>query len=376
MPSKVELALNGSSAEAGLYSAIQLLEIEEHADRPGALLLRLPVTRTANGDLQYVGDGTFEPGTNVTVVLTVEEQEAQCIFDGYVLSWHLHLDRSSASSSIDIWMQDASWLMSVEDTVREWSGMTDGEVANAIFAEYNFTPAAANSEEPSPAHEPEEHSLLQRASDLQFLRGLARRDGKLCRVACTSTPGERTGYFVTPDVGGEPAATLTMVEPTSWNVDTLEFDWDVMRPTEVQASQASLEEASEEGVAGNSSSSGLAPMGERDYSEYAETPTTLLLTATADPPELTLRSAATLLESGWFVRCRGETTVDRLGQTLRVGTVVLVEGVGSLHSGKWFVWSVRHEITASEVKLQFTLLRNAVGTPPEGGLLGALGGSL
>jgi hypothetical protein len=376
MPSKVELALNGAAAEAALYSAVQLLEVEENADRPGSLLLRLPVTRTANGDLRYVGDGTFEPGTNVTVVLTVEGQEDQCIFDGYVLSWHLHLDRSSTSSAIDVWMQDASWLMCVEDTVREWSGMTDGEVANAIFSKYSFEPASENEAEPSPAHEPEEHSLLQRANDLQFLRGLARRDGKLCRVGCTSTPGERTGYFVTPDVGGEPEATITLVEPTSWNVDSLEFDWDVMRPTEVQASQASLEEASEEGIAGNSSSSGVASMGERDYGEYAETPATLLLTATADPPELTLRSTATLRESGWFARCRGETTVDRLGKTLRAGTVVLVEGAGSLHSGKWLVWSVRHEITASEVKLQFTLLRNAVGAPPEGGLLGALGASL
>lgn len=376
MPSKIELALNGSAAEAALYTAIQLLEVEENADSPGALLLRLPVTRTSSGDLKYVGDGSFEPGANVTVVITVEGQESQCIFDGYVLSWHLHLDRSSGSSTIDVWMQDASWLMSVGDTVQEWSGMTDGEVANAIFAKYDFTPAPQNTEEDSPQHEEEEHTLLQRANDLQFLRRLARRDGKLLRVACTSTPGERTGYFVTPDVGAEPAATITMVEPTSWNVDSLEFDWDVMRPTEVQASQASLEEASAEGIAGDASSSGLEAMGEREYAEYAETSATLLLTATADVPELTLRSTATMRDSGWFVRCRGETTVDRLGTTLRVGTVVLVEGVGSLHSGKWLVWSVRHLISASEVKLQFTLLRNAVGTPPAGGALGALGGAL
>ena len=40
-----------------------------------------------------------------------------------------------------------------------------------------------------PAHLPDGHTLFQRATDLQFLHGLARRSGKLCRVACTDTPG-------------------------------------------------------------------------------------------------------------------------------------------------------------------------------------------
>ena len=70
------------------------------------------------GDLQFVGDGTFEPMTNVTLTVTpaAPGSQAQCIFDGYVLSWRLHLDRTSTSSTIDIWAQDASWLMNIDDT--------------------------------------------------------------------------------------------------------------------------------------------------------------------------------------------------------------------------------------------------------------------
>ena len=101
-----------------------------------------------------------------------------------------------------------------------------------------------------------------------------------------------------------------------------------------------------------------------------------MLTATADAPELTQRTAATLREAGWFVRCRGETSVDRLGALLRVGTVVTIEGAGSLHSGNWFVWNVRHKITIDAVNLEFTLLRNAMGPAPGGGLPGGLPGGL
>ena len=376
MTATYQLGLNGSPAPSALYDAIQLLEVEENADRPDALLLRLPVNRTSSGDLQFVGDGTFEPNTNVTVLVTPAGQSDQCVFDGYVLAWHLHLDRTSGASTIEVWCEDASWLMRVSDTVREWAGMTDGEVANSIFSSYGFTPAPENTDDDSPEHDPDQRSLFQRGTDLQFLRGLARRNGKLCRVACTDTPGDRTGYFITPAVDGDPAATISLVDPEAWSVDSLEFDWDVMRPTEVDASQVPLDEDSDDGVAGNSTSSGLAPLDARDYPTYAGQAATLVLTATADAPELTLRTAATLREAGWFVRCRGATSVDRLGALLRVGTVVTIEGAGSLHSGNWFVWNVRHKITIDAVNLEFTLLRNAMGPAPGGGLPGGLPGGL
>ncbi len=368
--------VGGSPASAGLYAAVSQLEVEENADRPDALSMRLPVNLTSAGDLQFVGDGTFEPYTNVSVVLTSDGQPSQCIFDGYVLSWQLHLDRVAQESSIQVWAQDASWLMSTSDTVREWSGLTDGEVANQIFTSYGFTPAAGNTDDDSPTHDPDQHSLFQRATDLQFLRGLARRNGKLCRVACTDTPGARTGYFVTPAVGGDPVTTITLADPDSWSVDSLDFDWDVMRPSEVDASQVPLDSDSDDLVSGDSTDSGLAPLDARDYATYSGQAATLLLTAAADVPELTLRSAATLREAGWFVRCRGEADVERLNTTLRVGTVVAIAGAGSLHSGNWFVWSVRHRITPDAVRVQFTLVRNAVGAPPPGGLPGSLPGGL
>jgi hypothetical protein len=370
----IQLGLGDSAAPASLYDAIQLLEVEENADRPDALLMRLPVNRTLSGDLQFVGDGMFEPYTNITLVVTPPGQASQCIFDGYVLSWRLHLDRTSGSSTIDVWAHDSSWLMSIGDKVREWPDMTDGEVANQIFSDHGFTPATANTDGDSPPHSSDQHTLFQRATDLQFLRGLARRNGKLCRVACAGKAGARTGYFVTPNLAGQPAATITLVDPAAWSVDSLEFDWDVMRPTEVDASQVPLDDPRSDLIAGDSSISGLAPLGAHDYRTYSGQAATLLLTATADAPELTFRTAATLREADWFVRCRGEANVDRLGTILRVGSVVAIEGAGSLHSGNWFVWSVRHQITVEAICLQFTLLRNAIGpTAGAGSILGGLG---
>ena len=370
----IQLTVGGAAVPGAFYDTIRQMEIEESSDQPGTLLLQLPVNRTSAGDLQFVGDGTFEPMTNVTLTVTpgARGSRAQCIFDGYVLSWRLHLDRASTSSTIGIWAQDASWLMNADDHVAEWSGLTDGQVADAIFSSYGFTPAAGNTGNDSPSHLPEGHTLVQRATDLQFLRGLARRGGKLCRVACTDSPGIRTGYFVIPAVAGQPVATISLLDPDRWTVEALDFDWDVMRPTEADASQVDLTQSSDTGTDVTTDASGLPPLDKRDYPTYLGQASKLLLTAPADAAELGQRTAAVLTESGFFSRCAGEADADRIGTILRVGDVVTIEGAGSIQSGNWLVWNVRHSFSLDSWKMGFTLVRNAMGPAAPGGTFASL----
>ena len=89
-------------------------------------------------------------------------------------------------------------------------------------------------------------------------------------------------------------ATISLLDPDTWTVDTLDFDWDVMRPTEADASQVDLTQSSDTGTDVTTGASGLAPLDERDYPTYLGQSSTLLLTAPADVPELSQRTAAVL----------------------------------------------------------------------------------
>lgn len=363
---------DGTASSAALTEALQSVEVEENVDGPSAMTVTMPVNRTSSGDLTFVDDGSFAPYTPVAVVLQAGRFATQCVFDGYVLSWRLNLDRATAKSSIRAWAQDASCLMNLNDVVREWPGLTDGEVANEIFASYGFAPAAANLDDDSPAHLPEQHTLWQRATDLRFLHTLARRGGKFCRVACAEKPGERTGYFSRPS--RQPAAaTLDLADPFDWSVDSLDVEWDVMRPTEARASQASFATPGP-ALPAIARSSGLPVLGPRDLRTYAVKPSITRLTAAADPQELPQRAAAVLAESGWFATCTGETDLDRLGTILRAGMVVNVDGAGQAHSGSWLVWRVNHLIEPDSCRVRFTLARNAIG--PSGAAGALLGGLL
>lgn len=367
MSAKFDIMIGGQPS-ADLTGEMVALEVEENADLPGAFQLTLPIRRTATGDLATPADPRLGPWSNIAVTAQAGDGPAQCLIDGYVLAQKLTLDPACASSELTVWGQDASWLMNVEEKAREWSDVTDGTAANSIFSEYGFAPDAGNLDDDSPAHAEHPHSLMQRGSDARFLQMLAQRSGKLCRVYCADLPGVRIGYFGRPKLDGEAAVVLTATGTEDANVDELELDWDVMRPTTVMARQAVLDDTSPEGVGGPTTDSGLKPLGDQTLSAFTgQTVTSLLTTTVDDGGELTLRAQAVLGDASWFVRCRGRAEAGRLGAILRVGSVARLDRAGAVHSGNYLVWSVRHTITSDSHLMDFVLVRNAVGVPDAGG---------
>jgi len=373
MPTSFSI-LVGGTAQTDLATAIAELEVEENADMPGAFSITLPVNRTTAGDYDLVNDTRLGPLSNIAVTVTASDGNTQCLIDGYVLAQTAHLDTGTVASTVKVWGQDATWLMNTTEQVKEWVDVTDGAVANSIFGNYGMTPDPANLDDDSPAHTSDGHSLMQRATDAQFLRRLARRNGKLFRVFCTDTPGQRTGSFAKPAADGDPATTLTLNDATAATVDSVDVSWDLMRPSATVAYQALFTDNDPDGAGGTVSDSGLDLMEARGLADFAGTTVTSVLTTTVDDgQELTERAQSVLLESGWFVRCQGTADVNKLGSILRVGTVAQLNAAGSLHSGKYFVWSVRHKITMEKYTMEFVLMRNAVGAPPSAGPLGGLG---
>jgi hypothetical protein len=348
------------------------LEVEENADMPSAFSLTLPVTRTSSGDLDVISDERLGPLANIAVTARADDGQTHCLIDGFVLSHNAHLDSGVAASTLKVWGLDATWLMNTEEKTREWVDMTDGAVANTIFGEHGLDPADVNLDDDSPTRSEDNHSLMQRATDAQFLRMLARRSGKLFRVFCTDTPGKGTGWFGKPKLDGEAVTVLTLDDTTASAsaVGPLDISWDVMRPTSVIARQKLLTDSDPDGAGGTTTDPALPLLEQRALASFAGSAVTALLgPALDDGGELTQRAQAVLREASWFVRCTGRADVGRLGSILRVGTVVRLDAAGALHSGKYFVWSVRHRINAEQHIMEFVLLRNAIGQSPTGGLM-------
>ena len=348
-----------SPADAAFYRLLSSVEVEENADLPGAIQLNMPITTTGaagHGDLTIVSDERFAPYARVAVVVSADGRTDACIFDGCVLSHRIHLRRGTTASSAQVWGQDLSCLMNLEDRVHEWKDADDCTIANAIFKDnYSFTPSPANTPGPSDG----KHTVMQRGTDAQFLRERARRSGKLFRVFSDARAGDTTGYFATPTLTGTAAATLVLNPAMDANVDALDFSWDVARPTEVLAQALALEK---DAADGGTTDSGLQALDSRPLARFAGKAMKTRLTAAVDGGgELRSRAESLLREASWFVTCEGEGDLARIRVVLRVGTLVQVNGAGLMHSGRYLVWSVRHTITVKSHRMKFVLVRNAVG---------------
>jgi hypothetical protein len=372
-----DILIGGQAAE-DFDADLAELEVEENIDMPGAFQLTLPVTRTATGDLDMVSDQRLAPLSNIAVIARAGDGQTHCLIDGFVLSQSAHLDTGTAASELKVWGQDASWLMNMQEKTREWVDVTDGAVANAIFTEYGFIPADGNLDGDSASHTEDGHSLMQRASDAQFLRMLARRNGKFARVVCTDTPGQRTAFFQRPALDGEADVVLALNAPgcndDTAGIDSLDIAWDVMRPSSVTARQALFTDADPDGVGGTFDDDGLTLLDTRGLAEFAGSAVVTLLTAPVDDGgELQQRAQSVLQEAGWFVRCQGSADAARLGSIIRAGMVARLDAAGALHSGNYLVWSVRHRMSAERHVMEFVLMRNAVGPASLGASLSVCG---
>jgi hypothetical protein len=391
MASSYCLMLGGKSTDATLMQLIASTEIEESMDMPSAIQLTVPLSRSSAGELTYASDPRFGPLAPVSVVTSTDGSGAQgvttcatgaaastigsgsapaateCIFDGYIISQKLHLETGVTNSTVTVSGQDVSCLMNLKEKVREWVNVTEAQVAAQIFGGYRITPSDQNRDEDWPTYTEDNHSLMQRGSDIAFLRMLARRSGKLVRIACADRPGVRTGYFAAPNLKGNAAINLAINDNTNWTVNALDLDWDITRPTAVTARAALFNDRDPNGANGDVTDSGLGALSDQSLSAFAgKDMTVLLATAVDSGGALTQRARGVLREAGWFAKCEGEADVERLGVVLRAGMLVNLVGVGAMHSGKWVVWTVRHRLTQEKHTMRFTLLRNAVGASHSG----------
>lgn len=367
-----QLLVDGNPANPELYGVFTSLVVEEDAELPTAIQLTLPIAGDGSSDITRINDSAFRPYANLSLVVTPDGGSPQCIFNGYVLSQKLHLDRGLTASTLEVWGQDQSWMMNRLENVYEWKEIDEATVAQTIFGNYNIQAAPENTQEPSVSHTSSGHSLMQRATDIQFLRQLARRNGRLCRVVSGASASDLTGYFAKPNLSTTPVATLTLSDPNQTMLTSLDIEWDVMRPTEVDASQALFSDTADVGASDQATDPGLPLLSDRGLSDFLgnvpsppSSPMTLILTTTVDASdELQSRTRSVLRESTFFVRASGEVDLAAVGTVVRVNNLVGLAGLGSVHSGNYYVWSVRHTITQDAYRMRLVLVRNAVGNAP------------
>lgn len=360
------------------------LSVEERVDRPSTFSLTIassPVAGAAAGDGSDGGSWDTllrgqpardlgMPGVRLLSRLTVGfsltpastsdgPTDSQVVFDGYVTGVeHRYAEARVPDSELLVTGVDASCLLHMETVTRRWQDVSDAEIATEIFDRYGF----AHDVDATPRRVADDTAMLQRATDAEFLRLLARRHGFEVFVAPAVdevTPGRhpRTavrGHFRSAPVGRDrlPEAGLfphdapVLVDMTarydahqpaavrSWHVDSRRR---TVRSTEIDdpgyprggdlsrgaVLTAALTEILGEGQA-------VAPVDVRS----ADVP--------ADDEELSTLARADLRGADWFGTAEATVAATRYPAIVRAGRTLPVTGTGPVFAGDWYVRAATH----------------------------------
>jgi phage protein D len=236
-----------------------------------------------------------------------------------------------------------------------WADVTDSDAVSSILANYGYTPDVQST---SAGHYENKHTLVQRDSDLRFVRRLARRNGFLFWVTCDNL-GVETAHFKRPPLNGQAAAEL-VINLDSPSLRTVDLTWDVERPTSVVGAQLDLN--TKENLTGDVASTPQTILGDNSLAAITGDTRSVHLSAPVDDAgDLQARGEGVLIESDWFIRATCQTSLETFGKLMRAHGVVELRGAGSRHSGKYFVAAVRHIIDATAHKMDLTLIRNGWG---------------
>jgi hypothetical protein len=342
----------GATAAADLSDGDQV-EVYERVGEPTTYRLRYPLAIKDN-DFKLLIDSRVSAGGSLTVVVPVGAK-SEVLVKGQVYGQRAHFKHGVADSWVEVIGADTSLEMDRDVKQAVWPAAAISDSLTTLLQRY--TGVTADVDPISTRTSEETHLLVQSDTDLRFVRRLAKRYGHWFWI--TTTPDDRTtAHFKRPVLSGKPAITLR-INNDQPNVAALDLEWDVERPTSTIASQLGLRD--KRAIDGHIDRSPLSPLGSTPLVDVAAA-RSVQITAPVDVVgDLQARSEGALIEAGWFIRLRGQTSVRALGNLLRTHSLVAVAGIGTRHSGTYVVWSVRHVIDRTAHQMEFELVRNAWG---------------
>lgn len=326
------------------------LEVEEHHELAAVFRIRLAIVRETAGEWTFLDEGTATPWSQIAINMRVNGKEQELI-SGYITQVRVHVDAAEGNSYLELAGMDASCVMNIEEVIKDWPEMRDSAIAAAIFAKYALD---AEVEDTGIDHPESGSTIIQRETDIEFLRRLARRNGCECIIR------GRTAVFGKPDLKGAPLPELAAHFADETSLTAFDANVNAMRPTAVELQQ--IDSASKEVEISSLEQTTLTQLGEDGPPRPSEATAKTFVRhqVVSSPGEARQLVEAIGDEAAWFVEARGEVDSALYGDLLHVRRRVPIKGVGKMLSGMYYLTSVRHLYSTDRYIQHFTARRNAM----------------
>lgn len=309
---------------------------------------------SADGDFPLLKQRHLEPEKELAVVVMAGMAPSFLVY-GPIVRQDIVVVDGGAGSTLEVVGGDLCLAMDREDKSKVWSNVTDSLAATEVVTSrsYNLVP---DIDPTTTMHSDNTHPLVQRESDLRFVRRLARRNGFWFWIT-TKGPMMNFAHFKRFRAGGTPEVEFRLNAGDA-NVGQVSISWDTERPVAASLRQVSLSDKTV--IAASVQRSPLTGLASKALgSVVSKARTAHIAVPVDDAGALTARAEALLIDSGWFVSARVVARLSVLKKVVRAHTLARLQGAGSRHSGDYVVARVVHDIGPDEHFMTIDLIRNA-----------------
>lgn len=354
-----------------LYPDLIRLEVELDDELAGMFRLHLTLRQEQNGSWTPLDDERLRVWKLVVITAGLESDTVELI-SGYITYAKPVFDPDPAQCMLEIWGMDGSVLMDRVDKLKDWPNKKDSDIAAEIFNLYGFTPEIEDTEV---IHDEAISTVIQRETDIQFLKRLALRNGFECYVEGT------TGFFRPPQLDATPQPVLAVHFGDETSINRFSIEVNALAPANVAMFQ--IDRVNKEVLDASAESSLQEALGATDGAGILAAgmePGLVVIgqTVTTGSPEMTALCQGLFHEGEWFVTGEGEIAANQYGHVLIPRRTVTIKGIGETYSGVYYICHVTHTFTPDGYTQVFRVKRN--GLMPTGseefsastGLLGGL----
>lgn len=354
-----------------LYADIVSVEAEEDEQLAAVCNIRLAIRLPKDGTWTWIDDERLTPWNQISISAGFMDNVIE-VFAGYITQVKPYFDAELSQCYLDIKAMDGTVLMSTEEKIKDWINKKDSDIATQIFTDYGFI---SEVEDTAIVHDEAISTIIQRESDIQFLKRLAQRNGYECFVR------NNTAYFRRPQLSGKPQKVLAMQFGTESNLVSFSIELDVLNRAEVEMHQFDLlTKEHREVLIDSTHQKKLGRHSSSEIGSFNKYPSKMFVKhAVANgQPMMQALSQGIYDESEWLIRGEGEVIGILHQDVLRARELVTIKGVGKTYSGVYYVTKVKHVFTDGGYSQNFSVKRNAIN--PDGtedfGSDGSLSGSL
>jgi phage protein D len=347
-----QITINGQKI-SDLYPDLVRLEVEQDEDLATMFRLYFGIALGPNGIWSLLDDQRLQIWQPLSITVRLG-QELEELINGYITHVKPMFGSEITKCMLEVWGMDGSVLMDRQEKLKDWPNQKDSDIAAAIFSQYGFTPKIENT---TVIHDEAISTTIQRETDMQFLRRLARRNGFECYVE------GKQGIFRSPQLQGSPQPVLAVHFGKKTNVQEFSLDVDALAPAQVQMAQVDrttkeiltvTTKTTQQQILGKTEAQGFLGPGLKPGKEVVGR------VITTGMAEMTALCQGLYDQDQWFVTGEGQILGRDYGHVLRARQTVTIKGIGETYSGVYYVTHVTHSISAKQYIQRFQVKRNAL----------------